>query len=211
MDKLYDPKTIEPKWQEAWIQWDIHKYDSKDVTRPTFSIDTPPPYPSGELHIGNILNWCYFDFVARYKRLKGFNVHFPQGWDCHGLPTEVRTEKTLKIRKRDVPPEQFREDCIRLTNEWIVAMKQTIQKMGFSIDWNLEYRTMDPSYWRKTQLSFLRLYRKNLLYRGEHPVNWCPRCETAIAEAEVEYVHRKGNLLYLKFSVFSVLTSVGKP
>lgn len=201
MDKLYDPKTIEPKWQDAWERWNIHKYDDADRVRPPFSIDTPPPYPSGELHIGNILNWCYFDFVARYKRLKGFNVHFPQGWDCHGLPTEVRTEKTLKIRKRDVPPEQFRADCIRLTNEWIVAMKQTIQKMGFSIDWNLEYRTMDPSYWRKTQLSFLRLYHKNLLYRGEHPVNWCPRCETAIAEAEVEYVQRKGNLLYLKFSV----------
>ena len=199
MEKIYDPGTIEPRWQEAWDRWGIHKYDDHDLVKPTFSIDTPPPYPSGELHIGNILNWCYFDFVARYKRLKGFNVHFPQGWDCHGLPTEVRTEKTMKIRKRDVPPEQFREDCIRLTNEWIVAMKQTIQKMGFSIDWNLEYRTMDPSYWRKTQVSFIRLYHKNLLYKGEHPVNWCPRCETAIAEAEVEYVEKKGTLLYLKF------------
>ena len=131
--------------------------------------------------------------------MKGYNVHFPQGWDCHGLPTEVRAEKTHKIRKNDVPPAEFVKMCRELTDEYISKMKQTIIRLGISTDWKLEYRTMDPSYYKLTQLSFIRLYNEGHLYRGEHPVNWCPRCETAIAEAEVEHEERHGNLYYLQF------------
>lgn len=189
----------EPKWQKWWQERGIYNFDPKDSTRPTYSIDTPPPYPSGELHVGNALNWCYFDFVARYKRMKGHNVHFPQGWDCNGLPTEVNAEKTFKVRKKDLPPAQFIEMCRKLTVEYIEKMKGIITRLGISIDWNLEYRTMDPSYYKLTQTSFLRLYKAGYLYRGEHPVNWCPRCETAIAEAEVEHHERQGALHYMKF------------
>ncbi len=170
-----------------------------DKIRPTFSIDTPPPYPSGEFHVGNALNWCYFDFVARFKRMRGYNVHFPQGWDCHGLPTEVNAEKTFKVKKNDLSPAQFIEMCKKLTEETISRMKETIIRLGTSTDWNLEYRTMDPSYYKLTQASFLRLYNSGYIYRGEHPVNWCPRCETAIAEAEVEHQDRKGALHFLTF------------
>ena len=150
--------------------------------------------------MGNALNWCYFDFLARYKRMCGFNVHFPQGWDCHGLPTEVRAERTFNIRKRETSVEKFREICVKLTSEYIEKMKSAMLAMGYSIDWNLEYRTMDPDYYRLTQLSFLRLLSIGFLYRGEHPVNWCPRCETAIAEAEVEYVHSEGTLIDIRFT-----------
>ncbi|HID17117.1 TPA: valine--tRNA ligase, partial [Candidatus Bathyarchaeota archaeon] len=92
LPKRYAPEDHEPKWQKFWEERGIHRFDPKDKLRPTYTIDTPPPYPSGEFHMGNALNWCYLDFVARYKRMKGYNVHFPQGWDCHGLPTEVRAE-----------------------------------------------------------------------------------------------------------------------
>ncbi len=199
LPKEYEPSLEEPKWQESWAGKGIYAYDPKDNSKPTYSIDTPPPYPSGDFHVGNGLNWCYFDFVARYRRMRGFNVHFPQGWDCHGLPTEVRAEKTFKIRKNDVPPAQFVEMCKKLTDEYISKMKQTIIRLGISIDWNLEYRTMDPSYYKLTQASFLRLYKSGYLYKGEHPVNWCPRDETAIAEAEVVHEDRKGTLHYIKF------------
>ena len=131
--------------------------------------------------------------------MKGYNVHFPQGWDCNGLPTEVRAEKTHKIRKNDVPLAQFVEMCRKLTEEYIAQMKETIIRLGISSDWELEYKTMDHSYYRLTQLSFLRLYKTGHMYRGEHPVNWCPRCETAIAEAEVERVERQGSIHYLRF------------
>ena len=196
----YEQSALEASWQKNWEQAGIYRYDPSDHSRPTYSIDTPPPYPSGEFHMGNALNWCYFDFVARYKRMRGFNVHFPQGWDCHGLPTEVRAERTFNIKKRDVSVDRFREICVKLTTEYIDKMKTAMQSMGYSIDWNLEYRTMDPEYYKLTQLSFLQLLKRELLYRGEHPVNWCPRCETAIAEAEVEYVPSEGTLIDVNFS-----------
>jgi valyl-tRNA synthetase len=198
----FDPRAYEPKWIKYWEEKGIYSFERSLLgLKPVYVIDTPPPYPSGEFHVGNALNWCYMDFVARYKRMRGFNVYFPQGWDCHGLPTEVRTERTLGIRKRELDPKKFKEICVKLTEEWIKPMREAIRRLGFSVDWSLEYKTMDPSYWRKTQLSFVLLYEKGLIYRGEHPVNWCPRCETAIAEAEIEYVERETMLNYIAFEV----------
>jgi len=190
---------IEEKWQRKWEEMGIYRFDWKDKSKPTFSIDTPPPYPSGDFHMGNVLNWTYFDMVARYKRMRGYNVHFPQGWDCHGLPTEVETEEKYGIKKTEVPPDEFRRLCEQFVNKYIGLMKKAIIRLGCSIDWTTEYRTMDPSYWRKTQLSFVILYKKGFIYQGTHPINWCPRCETAIADAEVERETREGNLNYIKF------------
>lgn len=201
LPKTYNPKDNEAKWQKLWEEWGIYRFNFEDEVKPTYAIDTPPPYPSGEFHMGNALNWCYFDFVARYKRMKGFNVHFPQGWDCHGLPTEVRAETRFKVRKKDLSINEFRKLCIQLTLEYINEMKTTMKKIGYSIDWFLEYKTMDPEYYKLTQLSFILLYEKGKLYRGDHPVNWCPRCETAIAEAEVEYIERETILNYIKFKL----------
>ena len=199
MPKEYNFTEIERKWQQKWEEMGIYHYDWNDKKRVPFSIDTPPPYPSGELHMGNVLNWTYFDMVARYKRMQGFNVLFPQGWDCHGLGIEIQVEKTHNIRKRDLPPDQFRKMCMELVEKYIAMMKEGILKMGCSIDWTTEYRTMDPDYWRRTQLSFILLYKKGYMYRGTHPVNWCPHDETAIADAEVDYVKREGVLHYIRF------------
>ncbi len=199
LPKDYNFAEIERKWQQKWEEMGIYHYDWNDKKRVPYSIDTPPPYPSGELHMGNVLNWTYFDMVARYKRMQGFNVLFPQGWDCHGLGIEIQVEKTYNIRKRDVPPEQFRKWCMELVEKYIVMMKEGILKLGCSIDWTTEYRTMDPDYWRRTQLSFILLYKKGYMYQGTHPVNWCPHDETAIADAEVDYVKRDGVLHYIRF------------
>src|SRR4029077_5783856 len=94
---------------------------------------------------------------------------------------------------------KFIEICRNLSEEYIAKMKATIMRLGISCDWNLEYRTMDPAYYKLTQLSFIMLYKAGSMYRGEHPVNWCPRDETAIAEAEVVYVERQGSLNYMRF------------
>ena len=199
LPKKFDILAIEEKWQKLWEEMAVYRFDWNDKERPTFSIDTPPPYPSGDFHMGNVLNWTYFDIVARYKRMKGYNVYFPQGWDCHGLPTEVETEETYGIKKTEVPPDKFRRLCEQFVEKYIALMKKAIIRLGCSIDWTTEYKTMDPDYWRKTQLSFIILYRKGFIYQGTHPVNWCPRCETAIADAEVEHETRKGKLHYIKF------------
>ncbi len=199
LPKDFDAIAVEHKWQKLWEDMGVYRFDWKDFARPTFSIDTPPPYPSGEFHMGNVLNWTYFDIVARYKRMRGYNVYFPQGWDCHGLGIEVQVEKEHKIRKRDLPPDKFRSLCMQLVEKYIAMMKEGVIRLGCSVDWTTEYRTMDPDYWRRTQLSFIILYRKGLIYQGTHPVNWCPRCETAIADAEVDYEEREGKLHYIRF------------
>ena len=199
--KRYNFEEIEKKWQKFWESKGLYKFDREDRKKPTYSIDTPPPYPSGALHVGNALNFAYIDFVARYKRMRGFNVLFPQGWDCHGLPTEVRVERETGKKKSEFDPEEFIRLCKEYTLKWIEPMRAALKALGCSIDWTTEYMTMDPEYWRKTQLSFIQLYEKGLIYRGEHPVNWCPRCETAIAEAEVEYVKVNRPLYYFKFKI----------
>jgi valyl-tRNA synthetase len=201
MPREFDILAIEKKWQGRWEEAGIYRFDWKDSARPSFSVDTPPPYPSGDLHMGNLLNWTYFDILARFKRMNGFNVHFPQGWDCHGLGIEVQVEKENGIKKREVPPDKFRQLCEKLVDKYIAIMKEGITRLGCSNDWALEYRTMDPDYWRRTQLSFILLYKKGFMYKGTHPVNWCPRCETAIADAEVNYEQRNGTLHFLKFAV----------
>jgi len=192
---------IEKRWQRKWEEMGIYRFDWQDTQRPVYSVDTPPPYPSGDFHMGNVLNWTYFDIVARFKRMRGYNVLFPQGWDCHGLPTEVETEEYYGITKTDVSPEEFRKLCEQFVNKYIGIMKNAVIRLGCSIDWTAEYKTMDPDYWRKTQLSFILLYKKGFIYQGTHAVNWCPRCETAIADAEVEYETREGTLYYVKFKL----------
>jgi valyl-tRNA synthetase len=199
LPKDYNFAEIERKWQRKWEEMGIYHFDWNDTQRTPFSIDTPPPYPSGEFHMGNILNWTYFDIVARYRRMRGYNVLFPQGWDCHGLSIEIQVEKVHNIRKRDVPSDQFRKWCEQLIEKYIAIMKDAILKLGCSIDWTTEYRTMNPDYWRRTQLSFILLHKKGYMYQGTHPVNWCPRCETAIADAEVDYEKRQGTLHYIRF------------
>jgi valyl-tRNA synthetase len=199
LPKKYDFAEIERKWQRKWEDMGIYHFDWNDTKRVPFTIDTPPPYPSGEFHMGNILNWTYFDMVARYKRMRGYNVLFPQGWDCHGLSIEIQVEKEHNIRKRDVPPDQFRKWCEQLIEKYIAIMKDAILKLGCSIDWTTEYRTMNADYWRRTQLSFILLHKKGYMYQGTHPVNWCTRCETAIADAEVDYEKRQGALQYIRF------------
>ncbi len=199
LPKQCDILKIEEKWQKRWEQMGIYHFDDKDQKRPAYVINTPPPYPSGDFHMGNVLNWTYFDIVARYKRMRGYNVFFPQGWDCHGLPTEVETEKHYGIKKTDMPPDKFRKLCEQFVEKYIGIMRTAVKRLGCSIDWTTEYKTMNPDYWRRTQLSFILLYKKGFIYRGTHPVNWCPRCETAIADAEVEHEARGGLLHFIRF------------
>ena len=195
--KDYDFKR-EKFWEKKWEDEDIYKYIG-DGSRPRYIIDTPPPYPTGLIHLGHVLNWVYIDMNARYRRLKGHDVLFPQGWDCHGLPTEVKVEETHGIKKNDVSRAKFREYCVDLTTKNIASMKSQMKSMGFSQDWNREFITMTPEYMRRTQYSFLKMYNEGLIYQGIHPVNWCPRCETAIAFAEVEYSDNTTFLNYVNF------------
>ncbi|MFB3766476.1 MAG: valine--tRNA ligase [Methanotrichaceae archaeon] len=197
VSKEYNFKQTEEKWVDSWDK-SIYYFDWQSK-KPQYIIDTPPPYPTGNFHIGNALNWCYMDFVARYKRMRGYSVMFPQGWDCHGLPTEVKVEEKYHITKNEIPRDEFRRLCEQMTSEAIERFRGTINRLGISTDWSNEYVTMLPEYYVKTQRSFVQMYKKGLIYREDHPVNWCPRCGTAIAFAEVEYDSRNTSLNYMRF------------
>jgi valyl-tRNA synthetase len=203
--KHYDFAEVEERWQRTWQ--DGENYFDPRSDRPGYVIDTPPPYPTGNFHIGNALNWCYIDFIARYKRMRGYNVMFPQGWDCHGLPTEVKVEEIHGITKNDVSREEFRRMCRELTVRNIELMRATLRRLGFSIDWSNEYITMRPEYFGKTQRSFLRMFRDGYIYQAEHPVNFCIRCETAIAFAEVTYQERETTLTTFLFDGVEIATT----
>ncbi|VVB96892.1 Isoleucine--tRNA ligase [uncultured archaeon] len=205
LPKEYDSNAIEEKWLDTWQ--DSMYYFDWNSEKPQFIIDTPPPYPTGNFHIGNALNWCYIDFVARYKRMRGYNVMFPEGWDCHGLPTEVKVEEKHGITKSQVSREEFRRMCVELTETNIGRMRKSLRRLGFSIDWSNEYITMEPAYYGKTQRSFVKMYESGMIYQQNHPVNWCPRCETAIAFAEVEYDSRNTSLNYLNFDKLKIATT----
>ncbi len=205
LPKNYDIEEVERRWQNTWRDED--NYFDPASSKPRFIIDTPPPYPTGNFHIGNALNWCYIDFIARYKRMRGYNVMFPQGWDCHGLPTEVKVEETYGITKNDVPREKFREMCRDLTIGNIAKMRTTMRRLGFSTDWSHEYITMLPEYYKKTQASFLQMLKAGDIYQSEHPVNFCTRCETAIAFAEVNYAPRTTKLNYFDFDGIEIATT----
>jgi valyl-tRNA synthetase len=201
LPKLYKPAEIEGKWQEYWGRPDVYeavyRFD-KRAGLPTFVADTPPPFTSGELHIGQAYWVVISDTLGRYKRMRGLNVLLPQGWDCQGLPTELKVQYRWKIPRED--KEKFREKCREWTHLMIVAMKGTMIKLGYRPDWEqFEYRTMDPSYWRVVQSSLLGFYERGLIYRQEFPVHWCPRCETALAQAELGYVEEGASLYYIKF------------
>ena len=190
-------KEVEEKWQKQWEQNGTYCYDEADSARPVYSIDTPPPFTSGELHMGHVLSYSYFDFVARYKRMRGFNVYYPQGWDCQGFPTETKVEQKHGRK----PPAEFRKLCVEWTQEFIAKMRGQMKALGFSADWRYEYRTMDPEYHRKVQLSLLKMHAMGQIYRSEHPVFWCTNCCSALAKTDTEETERETELRYVNFEL----------
>ncbi|MAE13313.1 valine--tRNA ligase, partial [Candidatus Woesearchaeota archaeon] len=181
----YDPLKDEPKIQKQWEKEGIYSYNPKSE-KPVFSIDTPPPTVSGQMHLGHALAYSQTDFIARYQRMKGKNVFYPFGFDDNGLPTERFIEKKLKIRARDMPRPKFVKLCLKETEETEKELKQDWSALGISPDWNLCYRTIDPYVTKLSQRSFLDLNKKKRVYRKKAPTIWCPTCQTAIAQVELE-------------------------
>ncbi|MBT3216375.1 MAG: leucine--tRNA ligase [Candidatus Marinimicrobia bacterium] len=168
----YDHKTIESKWQ---TYWDEHKtFKTEDTSeKPKYYVLDMFPYPSGAgLHVGHPLGYIATDIVARYKRMQGFNVLHPMGWDAFGLPAEQYAIQTGTHPSKT-------------TAKNIVNFRRQIKMLGFSYDWEREINTTDPDYYKWTQWIFLQLFNKGLAYQAEFPVNWCPELKTVLANEEV--------------------------
>ena len=196
----YEAVSTEHKWQKCWKDNNLYKFDP-DSDKPVFSIDNPPRYTSGSLHLGHATGYSLIDFVARYKRMRGYNVFFPLCFDVNGTPTEVKVEKKYGITKLTVSRQKYIQLCSEFANSFIEEMTHQFEILGESMDPSIYYQTDAPYYRRITKITFLRLLKEGLVYKGTYPVNWCPSCITALADAEVEYKDNITKLNYVKFRI----------
>ncbi|MFQ5999032.1 MAG: class I tRNA ligase family protein, partial [Candidatus Bathyarchaeia archaeon] len=202
------PKIEEKRWKvareaeilDSWEREGTFAFDS-DSDKTVFSIDTPPPYASGRWHVGGATHYSQIDMVARYNRMKGYEVLFAFGIDRNGLPVEMEVEKKNNIRAFQTPREKFIDLCKNYLDTVESEILNTAKRLGMSSDFKNAYRTDSPDYRRLTQDTFLELWHKGLVYEDDRPTNWCPVCDTTIADAEIEYVHLPTQLVYMKFKV----------
>jgi leucyl-tRNA synthetase len=171
MEERYQPQIIEEKWQRIWEETQAFQANEAPGT-PKYYVLEMFPYPSGRIHMGHVRNYSIGDVVARYKRMRGFIVLHPMGWDAFGLPAE-----NAAIERR-VHPEVW-------TQENILYMKTQLKRMGLSYDWQREIATCEPEYYRWNQWIFLQFYKRGLAYKKTSAVNWCPSCETVLANEQV--------------------------
>jgi len=169
----YDHKTLEPKWRQKWEESGIYK-TSQSGEKPKYYILDMFPYPSGEgLHVGHPKGYIATDVFARMKMMQGFNVLHPMGWDAFGLPAENYAIKN-KVHPRQA------------TEKNIQTFKSQLIKLGFTYDWDREINTTDPGFYKWTQWIFLQLFKKGLAYQSHEPINWCPSCQTGLANEDLE-------------------------
>ncbi|MEJ2284296.1 MAG: leucine--tRNA ligase [Desulfobacterales bacterium] len=172
MDAKYDPGTIESKWQNKWDEEQLFRV-KENPAQPKYYLLEMFPYPSGNIHMGHVRNYTIGDVVARYKRMSGYNVLHPMGWDAFGMPAE-----NAAIANQTHPA--------KWTYANIDAMRAQLKRMGFSYDWGRELATCRPEYYRWEQWLFLKMYEKGMAYRKESFVNWCADCQTVLANEQVE-------------------------
>ena len=180
-----DFKAIEAKWQRNWEKNRLYKFDP-NAKGSIYSVDTPPPTVSGRMHLGHAFSYTQADFIVRYKRMRGFSIFYPFGWDDNGLATERLVEKNRKIRAKDFTRKEFIRICLEETRKVEEQLFEDFSSLGLSVDWSITYRTIDELARKIAQTSFLDLHKKGRVYQKEAPSMWCPTCETAIAQAELE-------------------------
>jgi len=205
-DGGYDTHAVEGRWQDFWEKEAVYRFDPVS-DKPPFVIDNPPRYASGPLHAGHAVHYTHIDFAARYKRMRGYNVMFPLCFDVNGMPIEVRVEKKYNIRMRDTERHVFTKLCEEFAQGNIAEMTRQFRIFGESMDPSVYYQTDAKYYRRLTQISFIRLFHQGRIYKANHPVNWCPRCGTALAESEVEY---QDNVTKLNTILFDIEGAGGK-
>jgi len=221
LPKQYNSQEVEQKWRRHWLETELYRWDASRGRQETFVVDSPPPTVSGSLHMGHIFSFTHQDLIVRQRRMKGMNIFYPMGWDDNGLPTERRVQNLLNIRcdpyvpyqtgftpkanKKEAPEiisrQNFIEQCAQVTAADEQVFKDLFQHIGLSIDWSLEYATIDARSRKTSQLSFLKLLQDGYAYSVYAPTLWDVDFQTAVAQAEVEDRNTPGAFHNVRFGV----------
>ncbi len=211
LSKKYQPALTSKRWKPVaeeeilalWREEDTYEFHP-DSGKEIYTVDTPPPYLSGPMHVGQVTHYTQIDEIARYRRMQGWEVNFPLGIDRNGLPVEVRVEKDLGISMREVPREEFIQKCKERLDEDEKVAIASFKRLGIAFNTYEDegsYRTDSPKFRAITQATFIDIWNQGLVYSDYRPNNWCFDCGTTIADAEVEYSERPTTLNYLYFEV----------
>ncbi|MEE8167327.1 MAG: isoleucine--tRNA ligase [Candidatus Hydrothermarchaeales archaeon] len=197
---------LEERIQDFWSNEKIYEKSKAQLAdKPKYYFLDGPPYASGAIHLGTAWNKILKDSITRYLAAKGLNVRRQPGWDCHGLPIEVKVEEKLGIKNKkeieELGIEKFVQECKNWATEHIVVMTAQFKRLGVWMDWDKPYTTMRDEYIEAAWWTMKRAYEKGLITRDLRVVTWCPRCETALAEAEIEYKDREDPSIYVKFPI----------
>jgi len=190
----------EPKMLEYWYENQIYeKKVGQSKGKPKFILHDGPPYANGNIHIGTALNKILKDIIIKYKSLQGFNAPYVPGWDTHGLPIEHAAIKILGLNRHELNPLDLRRECKNYALKCLDMQRDDFKRLGVAGDWNNPYITLKPEYEAKQIEVFGDMAKKGHIYKGLKTVYWCTSCETALAEAEIEYAEKKSHSIYVKF------------
>ncbi len=192
----------EPETLKHWEDIDLYnKLKEQNKGAAPFILHDGPPYANGDIHMGHALNKILKDIIVRYKNLQGFYAPYVPGWDTHGLPIEQQAIKKLGINRHAAGPVKFREACREFAKSHVEKQKVQFKRLGVIGDWDNPYLTLSNDFVAKQIEVFGKMAKNGLIYKGLKPVYWCPKCETALAEAEIEYAEDKTTSIYVKFAV----------
>ncbi|MFM9148095.1 MAG: class I tRNA ligase family protein, partial [Verrucomicrobiota bacterium] len=197
------------------VHWDrtglYARIQAARAGRPAFVLHDGPPFTNGDVHIGTALNKLLKDSILRYKSMRGFRTPYVPGWDCHGLPIEHKVMKELQARKQALEPLGIRRACAEFSASYIERQRGQFRRLGVLADWQSEYRTMDPAYEAEILSVFAAFVEQGLVYRSKKPVYWSIACQTALAEAEIEYLEKRSFSVWVAFPVPAPQTAGLKP
>lgn len=192
-----EPKILQDVFENGLYE----KMQKKNEGKKAFILHDGPPYANGEIHIGHALNKILKDAIIRYKNLKGYDTPYIPGFDTHGMPTENKAIKALGLNREEIPVSEFRDTCKSFNQGYIEKQKEGFKRLGVLADWKQPYITYQPQMEAKQIGVFADMYKKGYIYKGLKPVYWCTECETALAEAEIEYKDVNSNTAFVKFPV----------
>ncbi len=197
----------EPEILKHWDQIGLYKrIQEKNKNKPTFVLHDGPPYANGNIHLGTALNKILKDFIVRTKSMLGYRAPYVPGWDCHGLPIEIKVDKILGDKKKDMSIKEVREECKKYALKFVDIQRNQFKRLGVFGDWENPYLTMHHEYEGEILRFLAAFFASESIYKGKKPVYWCPDCQTALAEAEIEYQDRKSPSIYVKFPMISDLS-----